>query len=283
MHPKVSVLMAVYKTDRGYLREAVESILNQSFDDFEFLIADDCPEDDREEIVRSYNDKRIIYFKNEKNLGITPTRNKLLDLAKGEYVAVFDHDDISLQNRLAKQVKFLDDNPKVGVVGCWYEKFPKHKLKKTYVVDCQIKKNLMTACAVLHPSSMIRKEVLDKNNIRYEQDFSPAEDYALWCRLLGKTKFANLPEVLFKYRDYAGNTSKKQSLKMEQGRQKVYEMLQKEYPKEWKAAHFEQSFKFCGIPLLSKKTYGCYATYTLLNFLKIKTNEPIDLQVYSEY
>ena len=91
--PKVSVLMPIYKTNEKYLKEAISSILNQSYTDFEFLILDDCPEDTREEIVKSFKDKRIKYFKNERNLGITPSRNKLIDMAKGEYLAVFDHDD----------------------------------------------------------------------------------------------------------------------------------------------------------------------------------------------
>ena len=103
--PKVSVLMPVYKTDENYLREAIESILSQTFEDFEFLILDDCPEDDREEIIKSYKDKRIKYSKNETNLGITRSRNKLIDMAKGEYLAVFDHDDISLPERFQKQVQ----------------------------------------------------------------------------------------------------------------------------------------------------------------------------------
>ena len=84
--------MPVYKTNEAHLREAIESILNQTFTDFEFLILDDCPDDDREAIVKSYKDKRIKYSKNDKNLGITPSRNKLIEMSQGEYLAVFDHD-----------------------------------------------------------------------------------------------------------------------------------------------------------------------------------------------
>lgn len=116
--PKVSVLMPVYKTDEKYLRGAIESVLRQTFSDFEFLILDDAPEDSREDIVKSYKDKRIKYIKNETNLGITPSRNKLIELAKGEYLAVMDHDDVSLPERFAKQIKYLDEYPEVGVVGC---------------------------------------------------------------------------------------------------------------------------------------------------------------------
>ena len=128
--PKVSVLMPVYKTKEEHLREAIESILNQTFSDFEFLILDDCPDDSRERIVKSYDDKRIKYIKNEKNLGITPSRNRLMQMAKGEYLAVFDHDDVSLPTRLEKQVQYLDANLDVGVVSSWVKEFPKHKIWK---------------------------------------------------------------------------------------------------------------------------------------------------------
>ena len=210
-NPKISVLMPVYKTPESYLKEAIESILNQTFTDFEFLILDDCPEQSVERIVKFYRDERIKYYKNEKNLGISASRNRLMDLAKGEYLAVMDHDDIALPERLAKEIAFLEAHSDVGVVGTWYERFPNKKVKKKYVINSQIERDLMSNCSILHPSAMIRKSVLLENNIRYEAEFSPAEDYMLWVRLIGKTKFANIPKVLLKYRDYAGNTSKIQA------------------------------------------------------------------------
>ena len=117
---KVSVCMPVYNTKPEYLREAVESILNQTFKDFEFLILSDSPDNTEiDKIISSYDDKRIKYSKNTKNIGISESRNKLLKTAKGEYIAVFDHDDISLPNRLEKEVEYLDKNPDVSVVGSW--------------------------------------------------------------------------------------------------------------------------------------------------------------------
>ena len=138
--PKVSVLMPIYKTKEEYLREAIESILNQSFTDFEFLILDDCPENSREEIVKSYSDGRIKYLKNEKNLGITPSRNKLIEMAKGEYLAVMDHDDISLPARFEKQVQYLDEHQYIGVCGCWREDFPQKEVFEFPEDDLEIKK-----------------------------------------------------------------------------------------------------------------------------------------------
>lgn len=223
MHmPKVSVCLAVYKTNPIYLNDCLSSILNQSFTDFELLIVDDCPSDTEcEKIIKSFNDKRIKYFRNEKNLGISQTRNKLLDLSEGEYIAVMDHDDISLPNRLEKEVAYLDAHPECGVVSCWYERFPQIKLKKKPVTSFNIKKALRNSCPLLHPAAMIRKSVLSENHLRYEEEFSPSEDYALWCRLADKTDFYNIPEVLFRYRDHETNESKKNNKKMEEKTLKI--------------------------------------------------------------
>lgn len=125
IHKKVSVVIPIFRTKEAFLREAIESVLKQSFVDFELLLLDDCPEDSREAVVGEFSDARIVYLKNEKNLGIAGARNKLLSLAKGEYIAVLDHDDIALPTRLEEQVKFLDANPEVGVVGSWTEEFPR--------------------------------------------------------------------------------------------------------------------------------------------------------------
>ena len=103
MIPKVSVLMPVYNTQSEHLHEAIDSILAQTFRDFEFLILNDCSTDPQvEEVVKSYSDPRIVYAVNERNLGISGARNRLLDMAQGEYLVVMDHDDISLPERFEK-------------------------------------------------------------------------------------------------------------------------------------------------------------------------------------
>ena len=223
--------MPVYKTPEAYLREAIESILNQSYSDFELLILDDCPDDNREQIVKSYRDKRIKYLQNEKNLGITPSRNKLIALAKGEYLAIFDHDDISLPDRLAKQAAVLDANPDIGVVGCQVEFFQNQsRISKYPQNDQDIKVALMATCALIHPGAMIRKKLLLENNIRYEKDYSPSEDYRLWCRLIPYTKFYNIPEVLLRYRDHDCNTSKIQKAKMAAATREIFAQVRSENP-----------------------------------------------------
>ncbi len=204
---RVSVLMPVYRTNEEYLREAISSILAQTYSDFEFLILDDCPEDDRELIVKSYKDRRIKYLRNEANMGISESRNKLVDMARGEYLAVMDHDDVSLPERLEKQVDYLDAHPDVGVVGCCYCIIDTKKTVLLPENTFEIKVLLMDSCALCHPSSMIRKSVLIENKIRYEKEYSPAEDYKLWCSLVPYTNFYNLQEILFCYRDWKHNTS----------------------------------------------------------------------------
>lgn len=275
---KVSVLMPVYKTKEEYLREAILSILNQIFTDFEFLILDDCPADDREKIVKSYQDKRIKYFKNEKNLGISASRNKLIDLAQGKFLAVFDHDDVALPNRLEVQVNFLEENPQIGICGSAYEWMHKCKSRYNPQFSKQIEKALMAGCAVHHPSAMIRKSVLDENNVRYEPEYSPAEDYALWCRLIGKTQFYNMPEILVFYRKHSSQTSQTQKEKMKKSTKLIHKFVRDTHPNLWHEVCFNSpsivrvrlfgllpiaKFKYHGL------TYNGFLKY--VPFLSIKT------------
>lgn len=231
--PKVSVLMPVYKTDENYLREAIESILSQTFEDFEFLILDDCPEDDREEIVKSYNDDRIKYSKNEKNLGISASRNKLIDMAQGEYLAVMDHDDICLPDRFKKQVGFLDMHPDIGVCGSSFSWVHKNKITKKPETSDSIERALLCGCAIHHPSAIIRKSVLKASKVNYEAAFSPAEDYALWCRLIGKTKFYNIQEPLLLYRKHETQTSVIRKNAMKQATAEIHDFVRRKHPALW--------------------------------------------------
>lgn len=234
---KISVLMPVYNTDEKFLRQAIESILEQTYQDFEFLIINDCSSDARvEKVVLSYKDKRIKYSVNAQNLGISGTRNKLINLAKGKYLAVMDHDDVSLPERLEKEAAFLDAHPEVGVVGCAVRYFGTSKIRKLPQDDGSIKEALVFFSPFCHPATMIRKSVLQNYEIAYEAKFSPAEDYVLWSRLMAVTKFANLPDVLFEYRDYCGNTTHSQKEKMQSAVRCVQRNIRQAYPVLWTAA-----------------------------------------------
>ena len=229
--PKISVLMPVYRTKPEYLKATIQSILDQTFKDFEFLVLDDCPTDSRENVIKSFKDKRIKYSKNKKNMGITPSRNKLVQMAKGKYLAVMDHDDIALPKRFEKQVQFLEKHPDVGVVGCQYQIVPNGRKSRLPTAHEEIQMGLMQDCMILHPCSMIRAEVLKKDP--YKAEFSPSEDYMLWCDLIGKTKFHNLPEILFHYHLHETNTSKTQSQKMQDAAQKIRKITHQKHPELW--------------------------------------------------
>lgn len=209
--PRVSVALSVYNTNETYLRECIDSILNQTFTDFELLIQNDASTDERvEQVILSYGDDRIKYQKNERNLGISGTRNALIKRAEGEYIAVMDHDDVCLPTRFEKQVAFLDAHPEVGVLGSWYETFPKVKLKKKPLKSDEIKAALFYSCPILQSCMMMRKSL----GACYNEHFPVAEDLEMYCGLIEKTAFANLPEVLVRYRGYEGNTSQKTQKKM---------------------------------------------------------------------
>ena len=216
--PKVSVLTPIYNTNPAHLREMIESILTQTFTDFEFLILNDSPDNKEiEKIVLEYakHDKRVKYAKNDKNMGITPSRNKLLKMAAGEYLAIFDHDDISVPTRLEKEVAYLDAHPYVGVVSGKLEHFGTETHDWPYPeYDKDIRILLCDNCVVAHTAAMIRKSVLIDNNIEYEEFYSPAEDYRLWSRLMDVTHFYNIQEVLVRYRWTGNNTTNRQQEKM---------------------------------------------------------------------
>ena len=206
--PKISVLMPLYNTKEKHLREAIESILGQTFKDFEFIVLNDSPNNTAlDNIVQSYKDDRIRYYKNEINLGISESRNKLLELAKGEYIAIADHDDISLPKRLELENNYLDKHLDIGVVSCNFQ-FMNSKVITNYPLkNIDIKEALLSYNCLLHTGMLIRKSVLVSSNTKYESLYSPAEDYMLCIRLMNFTMFANIPEVLVHYRDDDDNTT----------------------------------------------------------------------------
>ena len=197
--PRVTVLMPVYNAERT-LREAIDSILSQTFTDFEFLIIDDGSTDSSAEIVRSYTDPRIRLLPNERNLKITATLNRGLDIAQGEYIARMDADDISLPERLAKQVAFLDAHPEVGIVGTWAQAFGEAHFQIPHPTDPErIRAKLLFDSPLTHPSVMMRRAFLKTHNLRY-LPLGHFEDYELWQRSARLFPFANIPEYLLSYR-----------------------------------------------------------------------------------
>jgi glycosyltransferase involved in cell wall biosynthesis len=269
-------LLPVFNTKVEYLREAIDSILSQSFGDFELIIIDDASSlPDVKPTILSYNDPRIIFSENERNLGIALTRNKLLDLARGEYLAVMDHDDISLPDRFKKQVEFLDANPEVGVVGCLVQYIPSGKIYKFPSDSEAIEERFVCSHKPLHhPTVMIRKKILSANNLRYDQNFTPCEDYDLFCHLIGKTKFANIQEVLFYYRWQKQNTSYIQKYKTKAMGEKIKHRAMHEQPVIWQKVK-DKIFElyhyslFGFIPVLTVRRQGRKTLYLLFGVLPV--------------
>ena len=259
--PKISVLMPVYNTRPEYLREAIESILAQTFTDFEFIILNDCSTDPQvEETVKAYTDPRIVYVANSHNRGISGSRNRLLDMAKGEYLAVMDHDDVSLPTRLEKEAEFLDIHPEVGIVGSLVENMSNGRIRHCPADDIDIKKMLMIHCNLSHSSCMLRNSVLKKYHIHYESIYSPAEDYALFARLMSVTHFAILQEPLFRYRAWKGNTSHTRAKTMEAAAEGIHTFMRRDNPEIWAMAQTHlvalRRYRLFGIPVLTlQKTY----------------------------
>lgn len=206
--PKITVIMPVYNCEL-YIREAVDSILNQTFTDFEFLIIDDASTDKTVAVIKTYDDSRIQLIQKPENSGYSNSLNFGLKIAKGEYIARMDGDDISLPERFAKQVTFLDANVEVVMCGSWFNMIDSDAVKKLPEDHDAIKLTLLRRNCIAHPSVMMRKKILDKFNISYNVTREPAEDYDLWVRLLLFGKLHNLQEALLDYRIYVGQVSDK--------------------------------------------------------------------------
>ncbi|NMB57375.1 glycosyltransferase [Candidatus Beckwithbacteria bacterium] len=205
MNPVVSVIMPVFNAEK-YLKKAIESILSQTFTDFEFIIINDGSSDNSEKIIKSYPDKRIRYFKNKKNQNLARCLNFAIKKAKGRYIARMDADDISYKNRFKKQYQFLQQNSQINICGTFAdiinEKGQIIKNFKKPTQDNEIKLSLFFGNQLIHSSVFVRKEIFEK--YQYNPNLKKGQDYELWVRLAFAKNiyFANLDENLLKYRLY---------------------------------------------------------------------------------
>lgn len=192
----ITVLMPVYNAEEKEFKIAIESILNQTFSDFEFLIINDGSANNSEDIILSYKDSRIRYEKNPENIGLINTLNKGLELAKGKYIARLDQDDYSYPTRLEKQYAYMEENPNIGVSGTFVKDRTNFQASPQ---DMAILQRYIRMC-ITHSSAMIRKSVLEENNLRYNRNCVCAEDFKLWCDISRFADLAVYPEVLTIYR-----------------------------------------------------------------------------------
>ncbi len=258
----VSVIMPIYQTKKEYLEKAILSVLNQSFQNFEFIILNDSPYDKRiKKIIEKFKDERIRYLENDTNIGIAKSYNKLLEQSKGKYIALMNHDDEMLSYRLEKQFNFLEANSDVGLVGSGYKKFGElNRFKNIYGPKNheEIMAMFLFKSPIHHPTIMMRRDIIKKYNIRYNEEFISLNDRQ-FCWEFGKyAKLYNIDEVLYKYRFHPDMTSKIEKFK-----------IRKE-----KAVFHKLWFLYYGIALNEKEVF-VLDNYVTIGRAKIKDKKTI--------
>lgn len=206
--PVVSVLMSVFNGEM-YLQAAVDSILDQTFEDFEFIIVDDGSTDSCPQILATYQDPRIKII-TQANVGLTRSLNRAISLAQGKYLARMDADDISLPTRFQKQVEFLNEHLNVGVLGTgcvFQDEIEGVKWEPVTLTEHDdMVAQFLKGNPITHPSVMMRKSVVERVS-GYDERYPFSQDYALWVLLAQQTKLANIPDVLLIHREHQNTVS----------------------------------------------------------------------------
>jgi glycosyltransferase involved in cell wall biosynthesis len=205
--PLVTVLLPAYNA-APYIGTAIESVLGQTYSNFELLIFNDGSSDNTKEIILSYSDSRILFFDSPQNQGYVAHLNKGLTIANGDLIARMDADDIALHNRFEMQVSFLQANQDIDIVGGQVELISDWKNIYTTsngdwdypltVAACRFK--TLFSVPVAHPAVMMRTRSLRESHLLYDVSFVPAEDWEFWIRSIGQLQIINLPDTLLKYR-----------------------------------------------------------------------------------
>ena len=237
-NPEVTVLMPTYNSE-NYIAESIWSILNQSFSDFELLIINEATtKDNTLEMIKLFDDNRIIVEQNKTRLGLAESLNKGIKMAKGKFIARIDADDISHIDRLKIQYKFFKENPEYSFCGTWQRHFgiDTDFVHEAAVEHDEIKARLIYDCDICHSTIMFKKQAFIDNNLFYDKS-KQAEDYELWTRAIHKIKFYNIPMVLGEYRVGNDNITKAklQALSKESGEiayKNITEYLKVNIPKD---------------------------------------------------
>jgi len=203
-----SVIMSVYNEKIDWVKESIESIIHQTFKDFEFLIVLDKPDNiELKEYIHSVceSDNRVIFIINESNIGLTKSLNKAISMSKGQYIIRMDADDISFKDRFEKQIAFMNSNQDILASGGSIEKFGNtSELLKIETDSIKILEKFVIPSPLYpplpHPTAIIRREVFFEMGVRYNEDFLVTQDYALWNTIIKIGKIGNLEDILLKYR-----------------------------------------------------------------------------------
>lgn len=199
----ISVILPVYNA-ADYLAEAIESILNQSFQNFELLIINDGSTDNSKEIINSFSDARIRSIDNNGNKGLIYTLNRGIEESIGAYIARMDADDIALPKRFEIQFNYMEQHPQVGACGTYAEYIGDRQGFWQYPVDdATIRCRLMWGSSIIHPTAFIRSSILNTHHIKFSDAYIAAEDYKIWVDISRVAQLHNIPEVLLKYRTHS--------------------------------------------------------------------------------
>ena len=209
LSPRVTILMPAFN-GANFIGAAIKSILCQAYNNFELLIIDDASTDATCDIIEKNSDPRIKLFKNEKNIGVAGSLNRGLNLARGDYIARMDADDISLPDRLLKQVTFMDQNPEIGISGGFVQYFGSgisfvHKVPRK---PEEIAAFIPFDTPLCHVTVIMRRSMIEEATLRYDTSFTQSEDYELWSRAIECFPMANLPDVFVKVRLHSASVTK---------------------------------------------------------------------------
>ena len=197
--PKISVLLPVYNAEK-YIEQAIQSILNQTFSDFELIIINDGSTDNSLDIIKTIIDRRIVII-DQKNMGLITSLNNGIKISKGEFVARMDADDVALPHRFKEQLKLFSENVNLGLCGSSTENFGAVSSRTIRSGNDQfLKSYLLFGPPFAHPSIMMKRSILIKNNITYNSNFIHCEDFAMWSDMANYCDFSNVVDVLVKYR-----------------------------------------------------------------------------------
>lgn len=208
--------MAVHNGE-AYLAQAVESILSQTFQDFEFLIIDDASTDQSHKMLSGFNDERVRLIAHSHKLGLSSALNKGIELAEGEYIARMDHDDVCRPQRLKRQVDFMDAHTDTDVLGTWAQTLGLRR-EQTWrypTLDEDIRSEFAFNSAMVHSSVMLRKATIERLQLRYDVSVARAQDYELWTRAATRIRFANLDSALILYRVHPDQVGRKHELEQQ--------------------------------------------------------------------
>lgn len=278
--PFVSVLMPIFNGD-VFLGEALESILKQSYTNYEFLIIDDGSTDKTPNLLKRYesNDKRIKIISHKKNLGIVISLNEGIKRAKGKYILRMDADDIAYPNRFDEQISFMESNPRVGVCGTWIKVLTnKPYVWRSPTNDADIKTSLFFESVIAHPSACIRTSALKQSGLKYDQKYIYVEDYHLWVNLSKNWELANVPIPLLEYRSHSMQTSAVKGQKQSQNLLILKSTLLKSLYPEAKNDDFNLHLKAMGWPVAT--TF--HELSKLRDWYKLLINQNKKLSIYPE-